>query len=424
MSEKTSTVSEIEPRNLAELFASWGPVHFLNPNEPRAFTKLASRYSDLLQLIHRLEAQLSAPSAIAAPKAEEGAEALLRKLINVIDTPLEAKWGRYSDCYAECKAFLSAAPQPNAAPQESESTTKQRPGDTPAAPAGDASQFDKSSDSQREQDFCWLVEKWANPAWYWTGKIVDGEYWGWSVNAHEAVRFYTKEAAESVKLQLRLYQDWIAAETRGHHNGCEAVEHGFIYAAPSTEQALSDDDDAFARAHYVAEAKAAGAEPSPNYPRMTTPLSGETPRGEIAELLRDLDDRPDKSIAGVESIYFRAAKAIRQLEGELAECEQVCTDLLRVNKELRADLAKAIANHSADLSAAPSATEAFEKEIHRRLEKLLRDKVEKLADVPENGYVEGNTNAFIWTNKEAEWTAIVLEEMADEELSLYVRSGR
>ena len=46
-----------QPRNLAELFASWGPSHVLNPNEPRAFTKLAARYADLLRLIHHLEAQ-------------------------------------------------------------------------------------------------------------------------------------------------------------------------------------------------------------------------------------------------------------------------------------------------------------------------------------------------------------------------------
>ena len=47
------------PSSLAELFASWGPVHLINPNEPRAFTKLAARYADLLQLIHRHEASLS-----------------------------------------------------------------------------------------------------------------------------------------------------------------------------------------------------------------------------------------------------------------------------------------------------------------------------------------------------------------------------
>ena len=53
-----------EPCSLAELFASWGPVQLINPHEPRAFTKLAARYADLLQLIHRLEARC-APSAIA-----------------------------------------------------------------------------------------------------------------------------------------------------------------------------------------------------------------------------------------------------------------------------------------------------------------------------------------------------------------------
>ena len=52
-----------EPCSLAELFASWGPVQLINPHEPRAFTKLAARYADLLQLIHRLEARC-APSAI------------------------------------------------------------------------------------------------------------------------------------------------------------------------------------------------------------------------------------------------------------------------------------------------------------------------------------------------------------------------
>lgn len=43
------------PNTLAELFASWGPDHTISPHEPRAFNKLASRYSDLLQLVHRLE---------------------------------------------------------------------------------------------------------------------------------------------------------------------------------------------------------------------------------------------------------------------------------------------------------------------------------------------------------------------------------
>ena len=57
-----------EPCSLAELFASWGPVQLINPHEPRAFTKLAARYADLLQLIHRLEARC-APSASGTPVA-------------------------------------------------------------------------------------------------------------------------------------------------------------------------------------------------------------------------------------------------------------------------------------------------------------------------------------------------------------------
>ena len=57
-----------EPCSLAELFASWGPVQLINPHEPRAFTKLAGRYADLLQLIHRLEARC-APSASGTPVA-------------------------------------------------------------------------------------------------------------------------------------------------------------------------------------------------------------------------------------------------------------------------------------------------------------------------------------------------------------------
>ena len=41
-------------------------------------------------------------------------------------------------------------------------------------------------------------------------------------------------------------------------------------------------------------------------------------------------------------------------------------------------------------------------------------KSRSLSDDPDNGYMEGDTGAFIWTNKEAEWVAIVLDEFVEE----------
>lgn len=46
--------------------------------------------------------------------------------------------------------------------------------------------------------------------------------------------------------------------------------------------------------------------------------------------------------------------------------------------------------------------------------KIVERKAEALSADPENGYVEGDTNAFIWTNTEAEWQHILLEELAEE----------
>lgn len=48
------------------------------------------------------------------------------------------------------------------------------------------------------------------------------------------------------------------------------------------------------------------------------------------------------------------------------------------------------------------------------LTKRVERKAQALADDPENGYVEGDTNAFIWTNSEAEWQNILLDELAEE----------
>lgn len=61
---------------------------------------------------------------------------------------------------------------------------------------------------------------------------------------------------------------------------------------------------------------------------------------------------------------------------------------------------------------------AFALEIARAVREadaaLLLKKAQRLAENPENAYVEPDTNAFIWTNKEAEWAAIELEEAADQ----------
>lgn len=51
---------------------------------------------------------------------------------------------------------------------------------------------------------------------------------------------------------------------------------------------------------------------------------------------------------------------------------------------------------------------------HEDAAKIVERKSQALADDPHNGYVEGDTNAFIWTNKEAEWQSILLDELAEE----------
>lgn len=52
--------------------------------------------------------------------------------------------------------------------------------------------------------------------------------------------------------------------------------------------------------------------------------------------------------------------------------------------------------------------------VAEELTKRIQRKAQALADDPENGYVEGDTNAFIWTNSEAEWQSILLDELAEE----------
>lgn len=45
---------------------------------------------------------------------------------------------------------------------------------------------------------------------------------------------------------------------------------------------------------------------------------------------------------------------------------------------------------------------------------MIERKAQSLVDDPEHGYSEGDTNAFIWTDHEAEWQWILLDELATE----------
>lgn len=44
--------------------------------------------------------------------------------------------------------------------------------------------------------------------------------------------------------------------------------------------------------------------------------------------------------------------------------------------------------------------------------KVCEQMAERMAEDSNNGYVESDTNAFIWTNKEAEWVSIIVGEDA------------
>ena len=80
-----------------------------------------------------------------------------------------------------------------------------------------------------------------------------------------------------------------------------------------------------------------------------------TPRTKAERIALWLEDAANDGFtsasAGDQHSFRVAAALIRSLSSELAEGHRICDDLLRVNKELRADLASAIANHAADLSA-------------------------------------------------------------------------
>lgn len=65
-----------------------------------------------------------------------------------------------------------------------------------------------------------------------------------------------------------------------------------------------------------------------------------------------------------------------------------------------------------ELAAANARVDSARRDALEQIAKLVDKKVSNLADG--NGYVEDDTNAFIWTNKEAEWVAIVMEEFAEE----------
>lgn len=53
-----------------------------------------------------------------------------------------------------------------------------------------------------------------------------------------------------------------------------------------------------------------------------------------------------------------------------------------------------------------------------RARDVCRRRSEQFSENPHNGYVEEDTNAFIWTNDEAEYCAIELDETADAIQSL------
>jgi len=95
-------------------------------------------------------------------------------------------------------------------------------------------------ESEDRQEFWWLIEgNNGRQAVYATCEISNDE-WLWTVDAHKAARFPSKDAAERV-----LWGTDMTNKKRGAGNlqPCiEAVEHGFIYASPPPARELTREE--------------------------------------------------------------------------------------------------------------------------------------------------------------------------------------
>ena len=152
---------------------------------------------------------------------------------------------------------------------------------------------------------------------------------------------------------------------------------------------------------------------------MGQPASGETPPiGPTAERRAAFWKR---AFAACSESKAELERELRKLQMEMPDYKQCCDLREKAERELaeanrlvafwQKSSAEWKASRDRALAAPPSATATFTREDAA---KIVERKAQALADEPNNAYVEGDTGAMVWTNREAEWQAILLDELAEE----------
>lgn len=88
--------------------------------------------------------------------------------------------------------------------------------------------------SESKDETAWLIEQRGNIPFYWTGNIIDKNFWERSSDIKKAVRFSTKNAAENVLLYLQLRYDYLEGKGDRLRN-VNAVGHMFCNAPSHTD---------------------------------------------------------------------------------------------------------------------------------------------------------------------------------------------
>jgi hypothetical protein len=145
----------------------------------------------------------------------------------------------------------------------------------------------------------------------------------------------------------------------------------------------------------------------PDWRALTERVAGQMPNGPVAGLLSGRQGIWAQQDA-IEAIRKVAIYYADSLRSELASVKKAKDEALaQQDRWMRAGAEEALRANAAAQRA---------QEVKEKCARIC----EKMAEPGENdGYTEGDTNAFIWTNKEAEWASIKLGDAAQA-----IRSGK